>query len=82
MVTLPIPAGWRGMPVDPARAARAHGLAVEPQGDGSYLVRSVYLVQLDDVTMPVCECADHTYGDGLCKHAVAAMDYERTRAEP
>lgn len=71
--------GWRGFPVDPKRAARATGMSVTPEPDGSYVVRSVYRVQLDDPTLPACDCGDHAWRDGLCKHAIAALDYERTR---
>ena len=65
--------------MDPVVAARANGLSVEPQADGSYLVRSEYWVQLDTVTLPVCECGDAVFRDRLCKHAVAALAWERTR---
>jgi hypothetical protein len=72
-------AGWRGAVMDPDRVTRSHGLTVEPIPGVGYVVRSTYVVQLDDATMPACECGDHAWRDGLCKHAIAAILYEQTR---
>ena len=77
--TAVVPVGWRGFPQDPARVQRASGLVVEPQADGSFLVKQMYRVQLDDPMTPACDCGDHAWRDGLCKHAIAAIAYEATR---
>jgi hypothetical protein len=62
--------------MDPARAERSLALEVHPQGGGHYHViggAEGHHVNFRDPSVPMCDCADHTWRSKTCKHIVACL---------
>lgn len=69
---------WRKAPIDPARLIRALRLRVRTINGRQHRVEGGesgdhHWVALGDQDCPACDCGDHTFRDGLCMHALAAL---------
>ena len=73
---LRLAAELHGESVDLSRLERSLGLDVRPAGRGRYRVSGgsePHWVDLHTADHPRCDCGDHLWRDGMCKHILAAL---------